>query len=184
MIAGGRALAPAVWRIRAARTQPARRAVDSGGMDTPAIDLATLDPYQAQAVRARYHAVLRRVWLIMAAASGTLLADLLYETLTNPRFARMADWLPLAGLAVACLVAVVAASTHTRRRWPAAVVLAAASPLFIGVARALATAAHVRVGPRDAVLLAALIALMVAPAFTLVTERPVPPWGEELTLDL
>ncbi len=164
--------------------QPARRAVDSGAMDTPAIDLATLDPYEAQAVRARYHAALRRVWLIMAVASGALLADLLYETLTNPFFARAGDWMPLVGLAVACLVAVVAAGTHTRARWPAAVVLAAASPLFIGVARVLVAADHVRVGPRDLVLLAALIALLVAPALTLVTERPAPPWSDEALLGL
>lgn len=153
-------------------------------MDPSAIDLATLDPYEAQAVRARYHAVLRRVWVIMAVASGTLLADLLYEALTRPWFARSVDWLPLAGLAVACLVAVVAAGTHTRRRWPAAAVLAAASPLFVGVAPALAVSTDLIRGPRDVVLLVALVALMVAPAVTLVTERPAPPWSDEHLLEL
>lgn len=153
-------------------------------MDTSAIDLATLDPYEALAVRARYHAVLRRVWVIMAVASGTLLADLLYETLTRPWFARAVSWVPLAGLAVACLVAVVAAGTHTRRRWPAAVVLAGASPMFVGVARGMAVSEALNVGPRDVVPLVALIALMVVPAVTLVTERPVPPWSDEDLLEL
>ena len=54
----------------------------------------------------------------------------------------------------------------------------------VGVARGMAVSEALNVGPRDVVPLVALVALMVAPAVTLVTERPAPPWSDEHLLAL
>lgn len=146
--------------------------------DQNEVDLASLEPHQAQALRDRYGAALSRPWFAIAAADLILLIVIVHMVVS--RGGRVDDQFGrhFAGAGLAFLVASITGLAQTRARWPALIIGVLFAPMGLRMWVSLSHARTPVASVLDVVTLLAFAVVIIGIAYGLVGDRPRPPWRE------